>query len=100
MTVMDYLQRRHAIDVLLHVRDHPGISMTDLMRDLAPQSGKTHYARMTEAIALGLVHKDIGGRQWNASSLTLTPLGQEVAVHLEAIRRILGKTLSDSSKEV
>ena len=100
MTVMDYLQRRHAIDVLLHIRDHPGVSITDLMRALDPQGGKTHGQRVREAVALGLVHKDIGGRQWNASSLTLTPMGQEVAVHLEAIRRILGKTLSDSSKEV
>ena len=99
MTVMDYLQRRHAIDVLLHVRDHPGVSMTELMRALDPQGGKTHGQRVREAIALGLVHKDIGGRQWNASSLTLTPIGQEVAVHLEAIRRILEETVSDFSKE-
>ena len=87
MNVLEYLQTRSAIAVILFIHANPGCSKTDVARD--SNNERTRLKRIKEGIAIGLIHQDIGNRQHNTAVLTLTPQGQIVAARLDAIRKIM-----------
>lgn len=83
------LEHRCAIEMLLAVRDNPGLKKKDLM-GMDGGNASTRFMRLRELTDAGLL--TVGGdRMHNTMRMYLTPTGQEVAKHLSEAARLLSK---------
>lgn len=82
--ILGLLERKFAMYVLMEVKEHPGASKSDITnRELA--NVRTKFVRIEELVAAGLIIEDRDPRQHGTVKLYLSPAGQEIASHIEAI---------------
>ena len=103
MTNFDVFKKKWSYFVLMMIRDNPGITKIDLMRE-----GQAHsiFNVTCELHEIGLIkyvedRTDRGKKgQWNCIHMYLTDKGQKVAAYLEKIARELDEnpTLNDEKQ--
>ena len=91
VSVPDVLERKFAIYVILCVKEMPGSTKSDIIKK-DEGNERTKFLRISELIDEGIIMVDDTKRQHNAIKLYLTPLGQEVANHLEKAVEVFKKT--------
>ncbi len=82
--ILDILERKYSIYVILAVRNYPGSTKTEILR-LDPGNERTKFLRINDLIEAGIVMVSEERKQHNAMRLYLTPKGQEVANYLDKI---------------
>lgn len=83
------LESKYAMQILLYIRENPGMSKSDVMRFSDSGNERTKYTRISNLIDDGLIKVEKGGNQWNTARLYLTPKGQEVGALIEKINNIM-----------
>ena len=82
--ILGLLERKSALTVLLDVKEHPGACKSDVQnRD--KKTKRTKYVRIEELVEAGLLIENRDPRQHATVKLYLSPEGQEIANHIEAI---------------
>lgn len=89
--VPDILERKYTISIILSVKNMPGSTKSDIIK-MEEGNERTKFLRIGELIDAGIIMVDDTKRQHNAIKLYLTPLGQEVANHLEKAVEAFKKT--------
>lgn len=84
MNVQDYLQRRHAIEVLKTVNENPGIIQKKLADKSKPGS-TAKQERIKEAIELRLIFTKDSADHWSAITYYTTDRGKELCERLSHI---------------
>lgn len=82
---LSFFNESHMVDIILYIRDHPECRQIELYRYVARND------RMP--VKLGIL-MDIGivedlSEEYHISTLRLTPVGEKVAEHLQAIADLL-----------
>ena len=84
MKTWDVLGKKHAIDVLLEISEHPGRIQTELADKRNPASG-SRRARLADLVDAGYVNaKSVKGAQLSIA-YSLTPEGERVCGLLREI---------------
>ena len=79
--ILDLLERKSAMYVLLEVKEHPGASKSDIT-NREPVNKRTKFVRIDELVQAGLITENRDPRQHNLVKLHLSPEGQEIADHI------------------
>ena len=82
--ILDLLERKSAMYVLLEVKEHPGASKSEV-QNREPINRRTKFVRIDELVKAGLLIENRDPRQHATVKLYLSPEGQEIANHIEAI---------------
>ncbi len=80
--LIELLERKFAIQVVLAVKRMPGCSKADVMGD---NNRRTKFLRIDEMIEAGIITADEEKRQHQIIKLYLSPKGQELASILDKL---------------
>lgn len=89
MTDFEIFRKKWSYFVLMMIRDNPGITKVDLMRERSPGPAKSIFEITCNFYEMGLIkyYRDPKDRekkgQWNCLHMYLTEKGQIVASYLE-----------------
>lgn len=87
---LDWLERRDAAYVLRQAKACPGISKKMLMTSGESRNERTKFERINELIDAGLmVYEKEGNKRYNAGTIRLTPRGERIVGHLNAIDELM-----------
>ena len=94
--ILDLLERKSALYVLMEVKEHPGASKSEVT-NREPLNVRTKFVRIEELVAAGLITENRDPRKHATVKLYLSPEGQEVA---DLILKIVesAKTLPELKK--
>lgn len=89
--ILDLLERKSAMYVLMEVKEHPGASKSDV-QNREPFNKRTKFVRIEELVKAGLLIENKDPRQHATIKLYLSPEGQMIA---ELVSKIIdsAKTL-------
>lgn len=82
MTIVELLEQKFSIYVILQVKNNPGASKSQV---IGVGNERTKYLRIEDMIENGIIMTDGVKREFNVMKLYLTPKGQEIANHLQKI---------------
>lgn len=84
---LEVLERKHAMYVLVAIKENPDSTKTDIMR-LEKGDEKTKFQRINELIALGYIDT-VFSEGYSTKRLILTKKGDRLVKHIEALRGAL-----------
>lgn len=84
---LEVLERKHAMYVLVAIKENPDSTKTDIMR-LERGDEKTKFQRINELIALGYIDT-VFSEGYSTKRLILTKKGDRLVKHIEALRGAL-----------
>ncbi|MBR4685974.1 MAG: hypothetical protein IKP04_05535 [Candidatus Methanomethylophilaceae archaeon] len=88
--ILDLLERKSALYVLMEVKEHPGASKSEVT-NREPLNVRTKFVRIEELVAAGLITENRDPRKHATVKLYLSPEGQEIA---DAVERIINSAKS------
>ena len=88
MSIKTFICSRYSVDVLLYVKTHPKCPKSAVRESARGCDQHTLDRRLAEMIAEGLAAVDDTPRMNRTHQVSLTPLGSEVAVLVEAILKL------------
>ncbi|MFA6718797.1 MAG: hypothetical protein WCS15_06935 [Prevotella sp.] len=98
MRIIDYLQKKHAIEVLITINDNPGIIQKKLA-DKSKTGSTAKQERIKEALDLDLIVARGSQVHWSAITYYTTEKGKEVCKKLSHIDDIDDKDNAASSSK-
>jgi len=84
---LEVLERKHAMYVILAIKENPDSTKTDIMR-LEKGDEKTKFQRINELIALGYIDT-VFCEGYSTKRLVLTERGERLAEGIDALRTTL-----------
>ena len=82
MALIELLEQKFAIYVILQVKNNPGASKSQV---IGVGNESTKYLIIEDMIANGIIMTDGIKREYNTMKLYLNPKGQEIANYLQKI---------------
>ncbi len=83
------LETKYAMQIILYIRENPGMSKTDVIRFTDGGNERTRFTRVAALINEGIIEVRPGSGKWNSTELYLTPEGQKIGKLIAEMNEIM-----------